>query len=274
MLGENKAEVVMQILVCMKQVPEKDSRYKIDDSGKGIREEDLVFETNESDQYALEEALRLKEKFGGEVVVLSLGGERVLKTIKGGLAMGADRAIHISDPALRGSDADVMARAIAQAIREQTFDIIFTGVQSDDMAFGQTGTILAQLLGWAHATIVMEVNVRPDKKTLQVKRELESNLFEQVELPLPAVLTIQSGINQPRYATLKGIMQSKKKDIKTSSLQTLGLQTHEVGQSGSKVDHLKLFAPERKKKTLIIEGEPDDAAKILMEKLRKEAKVL
>src|SRR5213593_3162081 len=125
----------MRILACLKQVPEKDSRYKIDDTATGIREEDLVFETNESDVYALEEALRLKEKFGGEVVVLSLGEERVLKTIKNGLAMGADRAIHIADLAFRGSDASVVARAICRAIEKDSFDVIFTGVQSDDMAF-------------------------------------------------------------------------------------------------------------------------------------------
>jgi electron transfer flavoprotein beta subunit len=265
---------MMQILVCLKQVPEKDSRYKIDDSGKAIREEDLVFEINESDQYALEEALRLKEKFGGEVVILSLGGDRVLKAIKSGLAMGADRAIHINDPAFRGSDADVIAHAVARGIRGQQFDIIFTGVQSDDMAFGQTGTLLAHFLDWSHATIVMEVQVNLENKTVQVKRELESNLFERVEIPLPAVLAIQSGINQPRYATLKGIMQAKKKEIRTLSLGDLGMQLQEVGYAGSKVEHLGLFFPERKKKTVIIEAEPEEAAKMLMEKLRKEVKVL
>src|SRR5262245_44602244 len=160
----------MQILVCIKQVPDKDSRYKIDDTGKGVREEDLVFETNESDQYALEEALRLKEKLGGEVVVLSLGPERVLKSIKSALAMGADRAIHLTGAGFVGSDAYVVATAIHKAIGGQGFEIIFTGVQSDDMAFGQTGSILAQLLGWAHATIVMEVRVNDDQKTVQVKR--------------------------------------------------------------------------------------------------------
>jgi electron transfer flavoprotein beta subunit len=264
----------MQILVCLKQVPEKDSRFKIDDSGKAVREEDLVFETNESDQYALEEALRLKEKFGGEVVILSLGEERVLKAIKSSLAMGADRAIHISDPLFRGSDADVIARAIVCAIRGQQFDIIFTGVQSDDMAFGQTGTLLAHFLGCSHATIVMEVEVSLGSRTVQVKRELESNLFERVEIQLPAVLAIQSGINQPRYATLKGIMQAKKKETKTLSLGDLGMQPHEVGPAGSKVEHLGLSFPERKKKTVVIEAEPEEAAKRLMETLRKEARVL
>jgi electron transfer flavoprotein beta subunit len=264
----------MQILVCLKQVPEKDSRYKINDSASGILEEDLVFETNESDIYALEEALRLKEKFGGEVVILSLGDERVLKTIKSGLAMGADRAFRLTDPGFRDSDAFVIANAIARTIKDQKFDVIFTGVQSDDWAFGQTGTILAQLLGWNHATIVMEVEVLEEGKKLRVKRELESNLFEVVEIAIPAVLTIQSGINQPRYATLKGIMQAKKKEIRTLNAQELGMTPQELGRAGSKVEHRKLFFPERKKKAVLIEGTPEEVAKILIEKLHKEAKVL
>ena len=264
----------MQILVCIKQVPDKDSRYKIQATGTSVQEEDLVFETNESDQYALEEALRLKEKFGGEVVLLSLGDERVLKSIKSGLAMGADRALHLTGADFHGSDAHVVATAIQRAMAGQSFDVVFTGVQSDDLAFGQTGTILAQLLGWAHATIVMEVAVSPDAKTIQVKRELESNLFEKIEIPLPAVLAIQSGINQPRYATLKGIMQAKKKEIKTLSSRDLGMQASDIGPAGSKVQHLKLFFPEKKKSTVMIEGEPEAAAKQLIEKLRKEARVL
>jgi electron transfer flavoprotein beta subunit len=264
----------MQILVCLKQVPDKDSRYKIDDTGTGVREEDLVFETNESDQYALEEGLRLKEKLGGEVVVLSLGPERVLKSIKSALAMGADRAIHLTGAGFVGSDAHVVATAIYKTIDGQGFDIIFTGVQSDDMAFGQTGTILSQLLGWAHATIVMEVRVSDDGKTVHVKRELESNLFERIEIPLPAVLAIQSGLNTPRYATLKGIMQAKKKEIKTLTAQDLGLQAVDMGAAGSRVDHLKLSLPQKKKQTVILPGEPEEAAKTLFDKLRKEARVL
>lgn len=264
----------MQILVCLKQVPDKDSRYKIDAAGTGIHEEDLVFETNESDQYALEEGLRLKEKFGGEVVLLSLGDDRVLKTIKNGLAMGADRALHLTGTEFHGSDAHVVATAIQRAMQGQAFDVVLTGVQSDDLAFGQTGTILAELLGWAHATIVMEIAVNPDGKSARVKRELESNLFEEVEIPMPAVLAIQSGINQPRYATLKGIMQAKKKEIKTISPQDLGLQAADLGTAGSRVDHQKLFFPEKKKRTVLIEGEPEEAARKLMESLRKEARVL
>ena len=264
----------MQILVCLKQVPDKDSRYKIDATRTGIHEEDLVFETNESDQYALEEGLRLKEKFGGEVVLLSLGDDRVLKTIKNGLAMGADRALHLTGMEFHGSDAHVVATAIQRAMKNQTFDAVLTGVQSDDLAFGQTGTILAELLGWTHATIVMEIAVNPDGKSVRLKRELESNLFEEVEIPMPAVLAIQSGINQPRYATLKGIMQAKKKEIQTLSPQDLGMQPADLGPAGSRVDHQKLIFPEKKKRTIVIEGEPEEAARQLMEKLRKEARVL
>lgn len=264
----------MQILVCLKQVPDKDSRYKIDAAGTGIHEEDLVFETNESDQYALEEGLRLKEKFGGEVVLLSLGDDRVLKTIKNGLAMGADRALHLTGTDFHGSDAHVVATAIQRAMKGQAFDVVLTGVQSDDLAFGQTGTILAELLGWAHATIVMEIAVNPEGKSVRLKRELESNLFEEVEIPMPAVLAIQSGINQPRYATLKGIMQAKKKEIKTLSPPDLGLQVADLGTAGSRVDHQKLFFPEKKKRTVLIEGEPEEAARKLMESLRREARVL
>src|SRR5262245_27313313 len=168
----------MRFLVSVKQVPDKDSRYKIDAAGTGIVEDDLVFETNESDQYALEEALRLKEKHSGEVVLLSLGDDRVLKSIKNGLAMGADRALHLTGTEFHGSDAHVVATAIQRAIAGESFDVILTGVQSDDLAFGQTGTILAQMLEWAHATIVMESAINPEGKSAQVKRELESNLFE------------------------------------------------------------------------------------------------
>jgi electron transfer flavoprotein beta subunit len=264
----------MQILVCLKQVPEKDSRYKLDESAKAILEEDLVWETNESDVYALEEALRLKEKFGGEVAILSLGDERVLKTIKGGLAMGADRALHLTDSQFHQSDAFVIAGAIARAVRDQGFDIIFTGVQSDDMAFAQTGTILAELLGWNHATIVMQVEVIEEGKKLRVKRELESNLFEFVEIAVPAVLAIQSGINEPRYATLKGIMQAKKKETRTLSAQDLGMKPDELGEPGSRVEHCRLFFPERKKRMTLIEGTPEEAARTLMDKLHREAKVL
>jgi electron transfer flavoprotein beta subunit len=264
----------MQILVCLKQVPEKDSRFKIDASGVSILEEDLIFETNESDQYALEEALRLKEKLGGEVVVLSLGKVRVVKALKNALAMGADRGIHINDPEFSGSDAFAIARALSRVIQKESFDVAFTGVQSDDLSFGQTGTLLAHFLGWSHATIVIEAEIVGESRPARIRRELESNLFEEVEVPLPAVLTIQSGMNQPRYATLKGIMQAKKKEIREYTRADLGLGPDEVGEAGSRVQHRKLSFPEKKKQTMLLTGSPEESARALVEQLRKVAKVL
>lgn len=264
----------MRILVCLKQVPEKDSRYRLNSSGTAVLEDDLAFETNESDLYALEEALRLREKHGGEVVILSLGAERVLKTIKNGLAMGADRAFHLNDPAFSGADAFVTAKAIARAIQAETFDIVLTGVQSNDMAFGQTGPVLAEFLGRPHVTMVVEVDVEAGGQSLLVKRELESGLFERIKIPLPVLLTIQSGINHPRYPTLKGIMQAKSKPVQQFSAEVLGMTGAELPKEGAKVIHQRLFFPERKKQTVMLEGATEEIVRTLLDKLQKEAKVL
>ena len=264
----------MRFLVCLKLVPDKDSRYSLDDSTCWIKEQDLTFETNEADLYALEQALRLKERHGGEVVVLSLGDDRVLKCIKHGLAMGADCAIHLRVPGCGWRDAFATARVMAQAIRRRSVDLVFAGVQSEDLAHAQTGTILAHFLGWPHATIVLEVQVDPDFVTIVVKRELEGNLFERCQLSLPSVLTIQSGPNQPRYPTLKGIMQAKRKEIVTLTPEDLGLRDQGLGATGSRLVPGRLFFPAKKKRTVMLEGSDEEMAGALIEKLRKEAKVL
>jgi electron transfer flavoprotein beta subunit len=264
----------MRILVCLKQVPEKDSRYRLNSTGTSILEDDLAFETNESDLYALEEALRLREKHGGEVVILSLGAERVLKTIKNGLAMGADRAFHLNDAAFSSADAFVTAKAFARTIQAEGFDIVLTGVQSDDMAFGQTGPALAEFLQWPHVTMVVEVDVDAGGQSLRVKRELESGLFERIKVALPVLLTIQSGINHPRYPTLKGIMHAKSKPVQQISAESLRMAAAELGAEGAKVIHQRLFFPERKKQTVMLEGAPDEVVRNLLERLQKEAKVL
>src|SRR5215470_242262 len=212
----------MNIIVCLKQVPKKDSILRIGADQKWIDERDISFEMSEADAYALEEALRQKEKLGGEVAVISLGPERVRQTIKEALAKGADRAIHLSDPAFdASSDAWVIASALAAALKGESFDVIMTGLQSDDYGFAEVGLILAEKLGLPSATIVMEVQREGDG--LKVKRELESGWFQWVLLPMPALVTIQSGINQLRYATLKGIMAAKKKEIRELNASTLGL---------------------------------------------------
>ncbi len=202
----------MKIAVCIKQVPARDSQPRVDESRTWIREQDATFEMNEPDAYALEEGLRLKERHGGEVVVCSAGPARVAQVLREALARGADRAIHVEDSRLAAADAFAVAAALAEAMRGEGFDLVLTGLQSDDQGFAQVGVVLAELLGMPHATIIMEVAV--EGGALRVKRELEGGWFQWVAMPLPALLTIQSGINQLRYATLKGIMAAKKKEIR------------------------------------------------------------
>jgi electron transfer flavoprotein beta subunit len=253
----------MRIAVCIKQVPTREWQPRLDDSKTWIREGDASFEMNEPDAYALEEALRLKERHGGEVVVCSAGPARVAQVIREALARGADRAIHVEDETLASADAFVTATALASAMQDEKFDLVLTGLQSDDQGFAQVGVVLAERLGVSHSTIIMEVQV--DGASLRVKRELEGGWFQWIAMPLPAVLTIQSGINQLRYATLKGIMAAKKKEIRKAAAPA-GLT--------SKQKIVNLYVPEKGKKTQIIGGAPAEAAKALVQKLRDEARVI
>jgi electron transfer flavoprotein beta subunit len=243
-------------------VPSRDWQPRLNETNTWIREQDAAFELNEPDAYALEEALRLKEQHGGEVVACSAGPARVAQVIREALARGADRAIHVEDEALASADAFVIADSLAGAMKDERFDLVLTGLQSDDMGFAQTGVILAHRLGYPHATIVMDVKV--DASTVRVKRELEGGWFQWVAMPMPAVLTIQSGINQLRYATLKGIMAAKKKEIRKAA----------AAASTPRVKIASLHLPEKTKKTYMIGGSPAEAAKELVRRLREEARVL
>jgi len=260
----------MKILVCMKQVPQKDAPLKLNEAGTWIRE-DLSYEVNEPDAYALEEALRQKEKHGGEVVVITAGPARAQQVLREGLAKGADRAIHLEDPAFVGLDAFNTARAFAAAIKDEQFDLIFTGLQSDDYGYAQTGVILAELLGWPHATIIMQIEKSDSggASSIRVKRELEAGFFQYVDMPLPAVLTIQSGINKLRYATLIGIKQAKNKPLRKVSLADV---QSAVGPNQQKIE--RLYVPQKTKKTEMLEGSPAEIAKKLVDKLRNEVRVL
>ena len=185
----------MQIAVCIKQVPTREWQPRLDDARTWIREQDASFEMNEPDAYALEASLRLKEKHGGEVVVCSAGPARVAQVVREALARGADRAIHVEDDRLGSADAFVVAEALAGAMKDERFDLVLTGLQSDDQGFAQTGVVLAERLGLPHATIIMDVQVDvqgvPGESTgaVRVKRELEGGWFQWVAMPLPAVLT-------------------------------------------------------------------------------------
>src|SRR5246127_4750394 len=250
----------------MKQVPQKDAPLKLNESGTWIRE-DISYEVNEPDAYALEEALRQREKHKGEVVVITSGPAGAQQVRREALAKGADRAIHLEDDKFVGLDALNTAKAISAAIKDEPFDLIFTGLQSDDYGYAQTGVILAELLGWPHATIIMQIEKKDSG--IRVKRELESGFFQFVEMPLPAVLTIQSGINKLRYATLIGIKQAKNKPLRKVTFSEIKAA---LGDNLQKIE--KLYIPQKTKKTEVIEGPPAEVAKKLVDKLRNEVHVL
>jgi electron transfer flavoprotein beta subunit len=262
----------MKIVVAIKQVPARDSQWRIASSGKWIEEADLSYEINEPDAYALEAGLQLKEAHGGEVVALCAGPERVAQTIREALAKGADRAIHIVEddgPGMPGPYLDPLAtaRLLAAALRGEAPDLVLTGPQSDDLGFGQTGAILAELLGLPHATIVMQVEIQDGG--IRVKRELEGGWFQHVEMPLPALLAIQSGFSTLRYATLMGIKKAKTKQVRRVTAADLG-----VLPLAASVTIERLYLPQRTKRTQLFEGTPQQAAAQLVEKLRFEARVI
>jgi len=265
----------MKIISCIKPTPDPASRLTINESKTWIRDQDLTFVASEADNYGLEEALRLKEKHEGEVVVVSMGGEESAKVLRAGLAMGADRAIHLFDERFRGADEFAVARAVSAAIQKDGgADLVITGVQSDDLGTGSTGVMLAEFLGWPHATVVIAAEARPQEKSLTAKRELEAGLIESIALTLPAVITVQYGANQPRYASLKGIMAAKKKPFVVWTAADLGLADSETGAAGAMYDVLEIFVPEKKSRVEILNGSPEEAVTKLVEKLRKEAKAL
>ena len=256
----------MKIIVCIKQVPERDAQVRINSAGKWIEEADLQFAMNESDAYALEEALQLKEKHGGEVIVLSAGPERAGTTIREALAKGADRAIQIESDDLNQRDALGVAQLLAAAAKQESPDLVLTGLQSDDLGYGQTGVIMAELLGVPHASLILTVEKTDGGIT--VKRELEEGWFQNIELPLPAVLMIQSGGTKLRYATLMGIKKAKTKELRKVNASELG----SAGASTAVLD--KIALPQKQKSTQIISGSAKEAAATLVEKLKFEVRVL
>ena len=256
----------MKIIVAIKQVPERDVRIRIDGAGRWIALDDVEFRMNESDAYALEEALLLREAHGGEVILLSAGPERVGQTIREALAKGADRGIHIVSDTLADYDALGLARLMAAAIRNEAADLILTGLQSDDLGLGQTGVILAELMGIPHSSLILKIE-KADTG-LKVLRELEDGWFQHIEMPTPALLTIQSGNTKLRYATLMGIKKAKTKELRAVPADSLGVAPTPVVLLDS------LALPSRQKTTQILSGTPAEAAAALVEKLQQEVRVL
>ncbi len=260
----------MKIVVCVKEVPDMESKFKIVDNK--IDESQIAFKMNDFDQYAVEAALQLKEKHGGEVIIVSSGPERSQKQVRQAFAMGADWGIQITDPAVDEGDNSVIASALCAAIKSLgDVDLVMTGVQAEDDQAGVTCPMIADMLGTPHCTNVVKLEKTGDKE-LSINRELEGGLNEQLAIGLPCVLSIQSGINQPRYPTLPGIMKAKKKRLDVKKASDLGVTA--VGADGSKTVFIKRFFPVSEHKAEIIEGDAKTAAKKLVEKLRNEAKVI
>ena len=259
----------MNIVVCIKQVPAKDSSLRLDESQTWIREGDASYEINEPDAYALEAALRLKEQHGGAVVALSAGPERAQQVIREALAKGADRAIHLEDESFARLDPFNTARLLAAGLKGESFDLLLTGLQSDDLGLAQTGVIMAELLGLPHATIIMEI--QPADGRVRVKRELEAGWFQWVEMPTPAVLTVQSGLAKLRYATLMGIKKAKTKEVRRVTKADLNWADADwAGQQAIR----RIYVPARTKQTQFLDGSAREAAAKLVEKLKFESRVL
>mgnify|MGYP001052225904 CR=1 FL=1 len=249
----------MNIIVCIKRVPDTtEADISIDKSGKDIDKSGLVFDLNEWDSYAIEEAILLKEKLGGTVTVLSMGGEDSNESLRKCLAMGADDALRLTDPAFAGSDGFATAKVLAEAIRKIPYDLILTGTQTEDDGYGQVGVVMAELLGIPHVSLVNRIEVQ--EKKIKANRELEGGLEEVVEVDLPALFTIQTGINEPRYVSIMGIRKVAKKEIKILGVSDINLKPEEVGLAGSDTQLEKVFFPPVGEGAEILEGKPEEVA--------------
>ncbi len=265
----------MNIVVCVKQVPDTETKIQIKPDGSGIVTEGIKYVVNPYDEYAVEEAVKLKEKYGGEVTVISVGPERAKEAIRTCLAVGADKGIHLNDPAFEGSDSYVTAKILAKAISQIPYDIILTGKQGVDFDNSQVFAYLSQFLNLPYVSVVVGLELFSDLKTATAKREGEGGEKEIIQIPLPAIIAAQKDLNQPRYASLPGIMKAKKKEIKNLTLSDLDLSADEVGEKGSRVKIGNYSLPPERKAGRIIEGEePAEVCEKLVKLLREEAKII
>lgn len=264
----------MNIIVCLKQVPDTETQIKVGSDGKSIVTDDIKWVMNPYDEHGVEEALRIKEKFGGEVTVMGLGPKRVTESIRTALAMGADKGMLISDEALEGSDSLAVAKALAAAIKELDYDLIFSGQRGVDDDMGVVGANIAELLDIPQLSVIDKVEVAEDGKSVKVNRPIEGSTLV-IEAPLPALITTQKGLNEPRYASLPGIMKAKKKPFDEKTLSDLGLDAAEFGEGARKVKVLEITPPPAREAGKIVEGEtPQEKAAGLAKLLHDEAKVI
>jgi electron transfer flavoprotein beta subunit len=264
----------VNIIVCLKQVPDTESQIKIGSDEKSIVTDDIKWVMNPYDEFGVEEALRLKEKFGGEVTVVGLGPKRVTETIRTALAMGADKGVLISDEALDGSDSIAVAKALAAAIKDLEYDLILTGQRGIDDDMGTVGAGIAEFLGIPQLSLIVKVDVAEDGKSVTVTRPVEGQALV-IESSLPALITAQKGLNEPRYASLPGIMKAKKKPLEEKTLADLGLDASEFGEGARKVKILAITPPPERASGKIVAGEtPQEKAAELAKLLRQEAKAI
>ncbi|MCK4477031.1 electron transfer flavoprotein subunit beta/FixA family protein [Candidatus Bathyarchaeota archaeon] len=257
----------MDIIVCVKHVPETaEAEIKIDSAGKTIEKSGLVFDINEWDDYALEEAVQVKEKIGGTVTAITVGSEDADSTLRKCLARGADKAVRLTDPKFEGSDGYAIAKILHKIIKDLPFNMIFTGAQAGDDGYAIVGPTLAELLGIPHATMVKKIELNGD--IAKVNRELEGGLEEIIEIKLPAVLTIQTGINEPRYVSIMGIRKAMQKEIKVFSLAEVGLSENEVGEAGSWTKIENMYVPPVEKQAEFLKGSPEEVAARIAEILK------
>ncbi|MGH0030483.1 MAG: electron transfer flavoprotein subunit beta/FixA family protein [Myxococcota bacterium] len=256
----------MKIMVCLKQVPHQDARLDIDGDGTWIKEDNIKFEINSYDTYALEEALKIKDEGEAEVVVVSIGPDRVTQALRTALGMGADRAIHVKDPEADGSDALGISKILAAVAKEENPDLIFMGLMADDGNFAAVPPMLAELAGVPHTTAA--VAVARSNGTLTVDREIEGGANEVVELTAPCLIAVQSGLNQVRYASLKGIMAAKKKPLDVKTAADYGL-AGQVGAGAAKVTIQSIALPQKGDTADILSGSTDEVVAGLMGKIKE-----
>jgi electron transfer flavoprotein beta subunit len=254
----------MKILVAVKQVAALDEDFEFRDDGRDVDPDFLIRDLNEWDDFSLEEAVKIKEAsvLPTTVVAVSVGPEEADETLRKCLAKGADRAVRIWDDAIEGSDSIAVARVLAAAVRREAPDLLFAGVQSSDQSFASTGIATAAFLDWPHAAGVSQLSYTPGAGTAVFRRELEGGLLQEVEIKCPAVLTIQLGINTPRYASLRSIKQAAAKPIEVVSLADLGLGAAAVGEAGSASRVRRMYVPDKGHAQLIEGGAAAQAARL------------
>ena len=257
----------MEILVCVKRVPDTaENEIEVDRDGTDIQRDDLVYSVNEWDNYAVEEAIQIRDKAGGSVTVVTVGDEEAEEVLRREMAMGADNGVHLMDDAFEGSDGRAVAAILKAEIEKGSYDLVLTGAMADDGA-GQVGGMLAAMLDWPYASVVNSIELSGEKK-IRVGREIEGGNQEINDIELPCVLSIQTGINEPRYVGIRGIRKVASIDIPVHGISDLGLAADALGAAGARVKRVDYFVPELGEGAEMLEGSTEEIIDKLIELLK------